>query len=357
MQFAAYSGCCVCVRPSGERGGPQQHPWEVGAAFTAGFITYSQALLPPDADGEDGTTPAAAAQPAPRGAAAGSAAGPAAGSILQPLGGSTMRRSTLLQGPSQVGPAGPQQQHAQPAVSQPMQARGVDRLRLTRRFMPYPQPYPLGPALLEAQMWLLGKLLSVVNTPTLLQVGPTLSTQNHCMVVCHTSAYHSASGFCCHNRHPLHQLQSLGLRATILQFRLGPPMQLAGVAPCVPCRCWRSCWALLACGQASPRCSGQQTAPPWPWLRWRGLCPWPTAPAARVARVTRWPARCCSWLHACWKIRWARDTAGLACASQRQMLGTYGPLLYYPVVMCKQTPSQRRIPEACCLSPWLCAGV
>jgi hypothetical protein len=87
-----------------------------------------------------------------------------------------MRRSTLLQAPSQIGPAAAaapqQQQQAERAVvQQPVQQRGVDRLRLTRRFMPYPQPYPLGPALLEAQMWLLGKLLSVVNTPTLLQVS------------------------------------------------------------------------------------------------------------------------------------------------------------------------------------------
>jgi hypothetical protein len=170
---------CDTVAPSicaGERGGPQQHPWEVGAAFTTGFITYSQALLPPDADGGDTsapppapTQPAAAAAAAAAGTA--SAGSPVAGSLLQSVGRSTMRRSTLLQAPSQIGPASQQQQQAEWAVvQQPVQQRGVDRLRLTRRFMPYPQPYPLGPALLEAQMWLLGKLLSVVNTPTLLQV-------------------------------------------------------------------------------------------------------------------------------------------------------------------------------------------
>jgi hypothetical protein len=82
-----------------------------------------------------------------------------------------MHRSTLMQPANQVGPAAQQQQQQQP-VHIPQQ-QGVDRLRLSRRFMPYPQPYPLGPALLEAQMWLLGKLLSVVNTPTLVQVrGP-----------------------------------------------------------------------------------------------------------------------------------------------------------------------------------------
>lgn len=75
-----------------------------------------------------------------------------------------MHRSTIMQPVNQVGPAAQQQPAHIP------QQQGVDRLRLSRRFMPYPQPYPLGPALLEAQMWLLGKLLSVVNTPTLVQV-------------------------------------------------------------------------------------------------------------------------------------------------------------------------------------------
>lgn len=41
--------------------------------------------------------------------------------------------------------------------------RGADGVRLRRRFMPYPQPNALGPALLESQMWLLGKLLAVVT--------------------------------------------------------------------------------------------------------------------------------------------------------------------------------------------------
>jgi hypothetical protein len=73
-----------------------------------------------------------------------------------------------MQTPNQVGPAAQQQQPLQQTLRQHQQ--GMDRLRLSRRFMPYPQPYPLGPALLEAQMWLLGKLLSIVNPPTLLQV-------------------------------------------------------------------------------------------------------------------------------------------------------------------------------------------
>lgn len=75
-----------------------------------------------------------------------------------------MRRSTSLQPPQAHAALAAQQQPQQ-------QQSGVDRLRLTRRFMPYPQPYPLGPALLEAQMWLLGKLLSVVNPPMLLQAS------------------------------------------------------------------------------------------------------------------------------------------------------------------------------------------
>ena len=70
----------------------------------------------------------------------------------------------------------PQGQAALAMQRQQQQQCGVDRLRLTRRFMPYPQPYPLGPALLEAQMWLLGKLLSVVNPPTLLQVSKDSET-------------------------------------------------------------------------------------------------------------------------------------------------------------------------------------
>jgi hypothetical protein len=157
------SGCLA-----GEPGGPQQHPWEVGAAFTTGFITYSQALLPPDANETDVSRPAQPAlAPAEPGSAGFGGAG-ASGSIMQPLGGTTMRRSTLMQTPNQVGPAAQQQQPLQQTLRQHQQ--GMDRLRLSRRFMPYPQPYPLGPALLEAQMWLLGKLLSIVNPPTLLQV-------------------------------------------------------------------------------------------------------------------------------------------------------------------------------------------
>jgi hypothetical protein len=163
-------------RYAGEPGAPQQHPWEVGAAFTTGFITYSQALLPPDADegSPDPHTGTQAPQPQ-HGTAGDGTSSTARGGILQPMGGATMRRSTLLHAPRQVGQA------AQDPVRQPLQQQqqqAVDRLRLMRRFMPYPQPYPLGAALLEAQMWLLGKLLSVVNTPTLLQVSD--STHHYC---------------------------------------------------------------------------------------------------------------------------------------------------------------------------------
>mgnify|MGYP001806652303 CR=1 FL=1 len=80
----------------------------------------------------------------------------------------------------------------QAVVQQPVQQRGVDPLRLTRRFMPYPQPYPLGPALLEAQMWLLGKLLSVVNTPTLLQVSLLAA----CCCCCCCCCSHSTCAYC-----------------------------------------------------------------------------------------------------------------------------------------------------------------
>lgn len=150
----------------------------MGAAFTTGFITYSQALLPPDAD-EGSPEPHAgtqAPQP-PHGTAGNAASGTARGGILQPMGGAMMRRSTLLQAPRQIGPTA-QEPARQPLQQQEQQQQqAVDRLRLMRRFMPYPQPYPLGAALLEAQMWLLGKLLSVVNTPTLLQVSS--STQHH----------------------------------------------------------------------------------------------------------------------------------------------------------------------------------
>jgi hypothetical protein len=154
----------------------------VGAAFTTGFITYSQALLPPDA--EEHTTDSHTGTQAPQlphGTAGDSSGSTARGGILQPMGGATMRRSTLLQAPRQVGPSA-QDPGRQPLQQQQQQA--VDRLRLMRRFMPYPQPYPLGAALLEAQMWLLGKLLSVVNTPTLVQAsGPT---QQLTMLYCHT---------------------------------------------------------------------------------------------------------------------------------------------------------------------------
>jgi hypothetical protein len=57
----------------------------------------------------------------------------------------------------------------------------VDGLRLSRRFMPYPQPYALGPALLEANMWLLGKLLPAVSHPMQLKVGAAALSRGMCV--------------------------------------------------------------------------------------------------------------------------------------------------------------------------------
>ncbi len=82
-------------------GGPLQHPWELGLAFTGGFQ-------------EQGEAPAAAA---------GSA---------------------------------------------------VSGTRLQRRFLPYPQPLALLPALHQAETWLLGKMLAVVGPATQLQVLDSL---------------------------------------------------------------------------------------------------------------------------------------------------------------------------------------
>lgn len=174
--------CCCPCRASGERGGPQQHPWEVGAAFTEGFITYSQALLPPD----DTQTAAAAAATAT--AAAAIAAGSGGGAIAAAA-------AAFADG---MGPAEETVGGSSSSSSEASHQRhGVDGVRLRRRFMPYPQPYALGPALLEAQLWLLGKLLSVVTTASQLQVLEVSlyhSTPNHRMfVLCHRALCRSCT--------------------------------------------------------------------------------------------------------------------------------------------------------------------
>jgi hypothetical protein len=43
-------------------------------------------------------------------------------------------------------------------------------VRVQRRFLPYPQPLALLPALQQAEVWLLGKMLAVVGPATQLQV-------------------------------------------------------------------------------------------------------------------------------------------------------------------------------------------
>ncbi|KAF8072444.1 hypothetical protein HT031_000103 [Scenedesmus sp. PABB004] len=137
----------------GERGGPQQHPWEVGAAFTEGFIAYSQALLPPDDGDADASADDAAAT-----AAAAAAAASGGGAPLGALAGDASSAGGA------GAPAAPQ------LAAGAERRRGVDGVRLRRRFMPYPQPYALAPALLEAQLWLLGKLLAAAPGGTQLQV-------------------------------------------------------------------------------------------------------------------------------------------------------------------------------------------
>lgn len=170
----------------GDSGGPQQHPWEIGAAFTEGFITYSQALLPPDdteaaAAATATATAAAAVAVGGGGAVAAAAAAVASGEGLTNSSGSLSSGKGSCSGPAggsngtaaaaAVSGAGSSSSSSglQPA-GQEQQRRGVDGMRLRRRFMPYPQPYALGPALLEAQLWLLGKLLAVVNSASQLQV-------------------------------------------------------------------------------------------------------------------------------------------------------------------------------------------
>jgi hypothetical protein len=43
-------------------------------------------------------------------------------------------------------------------------------MRVQRRFLPYPQPLALLPALQQAEVWLMGKMLAVVGPATQLQV-------------------------------------------------------------------------------------------------------------------------------------------------------------------------------------------
>lgn len=87
--------------------------------------------------------------------------------VLDESGSRTMRRSSLGQFLRHVATQQEKQQHSS-SIRRSGQA--VDGLRLSRRFMPYPQPNALGPALMEAQMWLLGKLLSVVPLATQIKV-------------------------------------------------------------------------------------------------------------------------------------------------------------------------------------------
>jgi hypothetical protein len=154
--------------PPGERGGPQQHPWEAGLAFTAGFLGHTDTLLA-GSRGDDDALALLAPAPAPeqqqqqqqqqqQGAEAnGTVAheGPAPPDAPWLAGGG----GGVFDGGAPDGGEGVQLRRAQ-----------ADGVRVHRRFFPYPQPYGLGPALLEVQLWLLGKLLAFVPVSAQVQV-------------------------------------------------------------------------------------------------------------------------------------------------------------------------------------------
>ena len=171
---------------AGEPGGPQQHPWEAGLAFTAGFLGQADApLAAADAD-EDGGGDAAAAVVA----AATSAAPAVAASGLAPTSplrapGVRVAAHFASPGPASPGPmavggdaptprAGPAGSGdagagAAAAAAAAERRQRADRVRVHRRFLPFPQPCGLAPALLEVRMWLLGKLLAVAPVGAQLQ--------------------------------------------------------------------------------------------------------------------------------------------------------------------------------------------
>jgi hypothetical protein len=168
----------VLMRAPGGAGGPQQHPWELGAAFTESFVAYSQALLPPD-DAEDDTavvggTTAAATAAAGDGASRSSCIPglpdsstcglelPALQVAPHPSTGGGSGGEAGLQKPSPPSLLPP------PLPLQPRR-RAADGVRLRRRFIPYPQNVTLGAALLEAQLWLLGRLLAVMGPTSQMQ--------------------------------------------------------------------------------------------------------------------------------------------------------------------------------------------
>jgi hypothetical protein len=161
---------------SGERGGPQQHPWEAGLAFSAGFLGQTDTLLA-GAAGADADEDGGAAAGDDGGALVTLASGEGAdGNGYAHAGGSpTAHSPSRRAGPMALDgpwPAAGSMTNANATAAAAAVARrqGVDHVRVHRRFMPFPQPYGLAAALLEVQLWLLGKLLAVVPAGAKVQV-------------------------------------------------------------------------------------------------------------------------------------------------------------------------------------------
>jgi hypothetical protein len=177
----------------GERGGPQQHPWEAGLAFTAGFLGQTDTPIT-GADDEErqeeredngsstgaGAAPGCAAAHDPmsprtrsRGSGGGGAGGAATASpppAAEGAAAAAAAAAAALEPPWHRGRAAPVAGPEALAAVAAAAAPRADGVRVHRRFLPFPQPYGLEPALLEVQLWLLGKLLAVVPAAAQAQV-------------------------------------------------------------------------------------------------------------------------------------------------------------------------------------------
>lgn len=80
---------------------------------------------------------------------------------------------------------------------------------MSRRFMPFPQPAGLAPALLEAQLWVLGKMLAVVGPHdqlAILEVGAAVSGSRHEPCGLRVLDWLWAGSVCKPTRHRMHQM-------------------------------------------------------------------------------------------------------------------------------------------------------
>jgi len=165
--------------PTGDRGGPQQHPWEAGLSFTAGFWGQTDTLLAGAGDGTDDDDDAVEAGADALAAALAPNTAPTHGGGSAHDGGHAPLEAPWLRsskggirpgGSSANAAANASSGSSGAAATAVLRRQAADHVRVHRRFMPLPQPYGLAPALLEVQLWLLGKLLAVVPTSAQIQV-------------------------------------------------------------------------------------------------------------------------------------------------------------------------------------------